>query len=520
MLRNNLTFILVTPSRLSDKQGKGWEAERLALLTPLGATTKDYTTTVPATPANVARLLKLLPQWKKEGARVNGYGYREELVDDERSPIEWFLLEPTGTHYEAFENWWEDLEQPIQTLADYVSVRADRLRAGVHVAGGYLMVYVSERFKAVIEAHRLTGIEFVWVRDVGKYRAVQWYYPVCAKGLGRGLDAPFIDAAKLNGRGYQTLDPRGRHGQTSAEPTQYRRDAYPANPAVLKLLGLLRSMELLKRPDEWDSVPRFQRKYLPNTDFAYTVRDMTDYGDGSLRRHRGLAVNRKARDVLKAHGLVSDDQCRPVLILPRPPRGVEDLDRRYGPAPLAFSAERLARIRELEAAAWAEHLAHSKPARAPDLDRSLSLLRSEKRRAPKGFAKPAAPKAIAEASKALGAPVPAAWQKVLGVSNGGRIENSALAAGQAVLITPAEKLARSCRDEADYYSEIGAKRSKSWLPVITTEIGDSVWLDTARIKPGGDCRVVLVSHETGEEDREWPGVAEFLEELLTARGVE
>ena len=51
--------------------------------------------------------------------------------------------------------------------------------------------------------------------------------------------------------------------------------------------------------------------------------------------------------------------------------------------------------------------------------------------------------------------------------------------------------------------------------IMHTEIGDSIWLDTAKQKPNDDCRVVLMSHETGEEERDWPTVAEFLEELLT-----
>jgi hypothetical protein len=51
--------------------------------------------------------------------------------------------------------------------------------------------------------------------------------------------------------------------------------------------------------------------------------------------------------------------------------------------------------------------------------------------------------------------------------------------------------------------------------IIHAELGDSIWLDTAQPKPGGDCRVVLMSHETWAEERDWPTVAEFLEELLT-----
>jgi hypothetical protein len=99
------------------------------------------------------------------------------------------------------------------------------------------------------KANRLTGIEFVWIRDIGKYRAVQWYFPVCSKCLGRGLDASFIDAIRLSGKGYQTLDPRGRHGQTSAERKQCKREAFPSDPAVRQLLRLLRSMELLNLPE-------------------------------------------------------------------------------------------------------------------------------------------------------------------------------------------------------------------------------------------------------------------------------
>jgi hypothetical protein len=56
----------------------------------------------------------------------------------------------------------------------------------------------------------------------------------------------------------------------------------------------------------------------------------------------------------------------------------------------------------------------------------------------------------------------------------------------------------------------------SLVVVMRTEIGDSVWLDTCATKPDGDCRVVLMSHETGEEEREWSSVADFLEDLLTA----
>src|SRR6516225_1898847 len=107
MLCNVVHFILVYPDGLSEKKGKAWQEEHLALLGPLGAETEDHVTTIDATPAHVAQLLKLLQQRRKEGARVNGYGYGEELVDEEPTPVEWFTVRRSSSDHEAFENEWE-----------------------------------------------------------------------------------------------------------------------------------------------------------------------------------------------------------------------------------------------------------------------------------------------------------------------------------------------------------------------------------------------------------------------------
>jgi hypothetical protein len=512
MIRTVVSFLLLAPEGLSQRKEKEWDKEHETILKRLGAKLTirgDYE--VEATRPRIAELLSLLQQWRRQGARVNGYGLAEVLVDDDKTPVEWFIVDPTGrSNDEGLETLCWDLQEPVVDDDIHLRIRADRMKPGVHVAGWSPLLYVSERFKAVVEAHRLTGIEFVWCRDVGKYRAPQWYLPICQQGLGRGLDHPWIDATKLSGEGSQALDPAGRHGQSSAFAEQYKRDAGPGDSLVKKLLRLLRSMELLKRPPDFDSFPRYLRKYLPDTDFAYTIQNMYD------SRQRGLAMNRKARDLLKANRIVTEDLCTPLLILNRPPKGVENLDRRHGTAEPAFSPEQMARIRELETTARAKHLANPKPPRAPDLVRSLALLRSRKRSTPMTFCKPATPKMIEEAGRALGAPIPEPWQNVLRLTNGGKIENSPLASDQACLIIPADKLAASQREEMKYYKDIRAELPKTLVLAMQTEIGDSVWLDTARQKPDGDCRVVLMSHETGEEEREWSSVAEFLEELLTA----
>src|SRR5207249_4287100 len=119
------------------------------------------------------------------------------------------------------------------------------------------------------------------------------------------------------------------------------------------------------------------RKFLPQTDFAYTVEDLQ--GEDEITRARGLAFNRNTKDLLIANRLVREDECIGVLVLDKPYKGAELLDKKYGkPEPL-FTPEKLAELRAKEAAAWAEHVRNPKPVRAPNLARSLALLKVRKR---------------------------------------------------------------------------------------------------------------------------------------------
>jgi SMI1 / KNR4 family (SUKH-1) len=514
MIRYVLQFCLTSPEDLSEKEsekwGKKWDAKLKPLtiwMTSLGDCQVDLT-------VHGQELLEFLQKVRKEGGRiVVPLDLHEKVVDDEQSSVEWFIIDPeymgdfNESINDAFESWISDYRKLL-------NVKADKIKPGVNVSGWTPETYVSERFKEVVEKYRLTGIEFFWMKDMGKYRATQWYLPICHKFLGRGLDHPWIDIAKVIKKGWMLLDPRGRSGMDVADGELLRRGAATEEPLLKQLFPLIRSMERLKRAPTCWFRGRYLRKYLPDTDFAYTIEDSHERSLWISRR-RGLAMNRKARDLLKANRLVSDNECKHLLIMDRAPKGVENLDKRYGPAEPLFSSEQLTLLRELEAKAWAQHVAYPKPPRAPDLKRSLSLLRARKRQSPKDFAKPANAKSIEETGKTLSRKIPAAWQQVLRITNGGRIDKSPLAAGHACIIMPLKDLPEWQKTESEYYRGIGAELPDSMLFIIHTEIGDSIWLDTAKQKSDGDCRVVLMSHETGEEERDWPTVAEFLEELLT-----
>ena len=60
---------------------------------------------------------------------------------------------------------------------------------------------MSEQVKALVEREGLSGLELLWLPDVGRAEAMQWYLPIPAEPLGRGLDHPWFDPSSLNREG-------------------------------------------------------------------------------------------------------------------------------------------------------------------------------------------------------------------------------------------------------------------------------------------------------------------------------
>ena len=335
MIRYVLRFCLCSPEGLSGQAEKVWYKKQEPVLTALGEKLTSWDWRADVTPPRTGAFLNWLRQVRREGARVNGPVIEEKLVADGTPPAEWFELDPK---YEG------DLQTLVwnseDRVADYLTflrLHADRMKPVNHVAGWGPFVYVSARFKAVVEASKLGGIEFIWCPDVGKHRAPQWYLPICSHSLGRGLDHPWFDTKALD-------DPGQRCGIEYVRAELCRRNARFSHPRLKELATLLRSMEVLKRRPEVDSFPRYLRKYVPDADFARTSEEF------------GLAMNCKARAILKRERVITDDDLIPTLILDRAPKGVPDLDRRYGPPAPPFSLEQLTAIRRQESDAWANQV--------------------------------------------------------------------------------------------------------------------------------------------------------------------
>jgi hypothetical protein len=518
VLRRTLFFSLDPHQKnlwQDDKRHRAWAEEVRKALQPL--VDKVYRNPAPdffidLDSPKLPQLVKTIEGLRKRKVARMGSGHIEEsLVEDDETRLEWFVLRPKA----EFEEWAtpREADWPALHRLGVPTTRADRMKHGVHVAGSG--PFVSERVKAVLEEGGVTGIELVWIPDVGKYAAPQWYLAIGQRSLGRGLDHPWFDPSKFRTRNIdrrkydQPTDPTWRYGVVEYFfRAQFRSGAGYGDRVTDRLISMFRQTLL-----HVVSYRRVLRKYLPDTDFGYVWRDVESL------RGRALCFNRKARDLLVDAGLVAEDECQGVEVLDRRYPGAELLDTLPGgpggPGPRYSTAE-LAEIRAEEAAYRAQYATESRPAREEaDAGRAIDGAKKRKkspRVKPDGAA---SEEAIRKAGEALPAPIPPAWQEFLRTLGGAYIRKCVLTDGEAESAFAAPHELAELQSDLSWIAEsMEPDEAAGLLWVGGTGFGDGVALDAGSITPEGECRVLLISHETMEAAREWDSVAAFLEELL------
>ncbi|AZN39921.1 hypothetical protein [Paenibacillus albus] len=117
-------------------------------------------------------------------ARTNNLIFRDNCGYEQRSDdAEWFKYVPTKT------------VESISYQGKLICCEAYKILPDIDVGTVHTAdLAVSEKFKRVVEENQLTGIEFIWYKDIGKFAPPkQWYMPVVTSFIGRGLDAPWVD---------------------------------------------------------------------------------------------------------------------------------------------------------------------------------------------------------------------------------------------------------------------------------------------------------------------------------------
>ena len=280
----------------------------------------------------------------KSGAVALGEArLRESLTAAELEACEWFALENRFFKGDPGFSVWDD----------YPSCRSAAIPDGIHL---FADVVCSAAFRAVVEAQRLRGLEFLRVKEKSRKPKLAWHVAVALAPLGQGVDHPWFDRPRWER--YLREHAALTHDQDPTRPPGHfrggwvRDDAYRSDPLLARLLRLL--PEKSEEPLEGLTLlplARYSRAHLPAADFAYVP--LCPDGPnraGKLFRFRRLCASRRARDALIDTGLLRERDAEPLLIVDAPPAGAPDLDRLHPPVPPTYTDAELAALRAAELA--------------------------------------------------------------------------------------------------------------------------------------------------------------------------
>ena len=451
------------------------------------------------------RIMKMVEGLKSAHIGYLGSGILiEKLTEGEMEESEWFMI---YTRY----------SDALNQFDEYPTCKAYQCPPMVHILNHN---QVSERFKQVVEDNDLSGLDFLWFKDVGKYKAPQWFWAIPHQPLGHGLDHEWFDRNRYRDYALSPNSPLDEgmkrtlskdlikeyvKGETHFDSRYFKSDWTTGADEIDDLLSLFLTDSSGRL--NVHSIPRYQRKYLPTTDFVYVWNI-----PGT-----SLCINRKARDILYDNKIIVDGELIGILQHDNVPKGTENLDKeRQFPYPLSYRKDSgpdfLSNLKEKEKKLLKEFLKIKKPIRKPNIKRSLQILRKSKKNRPDDFKRGISKKKLDEAIQQLSYKLPIYWMDALKISNGGWFginkEN------YTCEIT-------SVQDLNQFHFEINRDRKMSdedynekLIYFGQSDCGDYFAFKKEEQSGLQDCPVHLISHEDFSLMREWEGIADFLESIL------
>jgi len=478
-------------------------------------------TEVELTPKNIEMLLEKFAELKERKIAYPSAGHIHEELSKALVPeCEWFSIDaPYLNQYDG----------ELVLDKGYPFSKAYKYPPYLHIQGHF----VSEDFKTLVEKEKLTGVDFLWAEDRGKYAAKQWYAMRATHAMGRGFDSPWFDG-KIYKKFQTELDPKvfieqaakGGYPINGEKYLQSKIAEYEKNFSDIYRTGItyfpavavgdrLSNQPLMDRLMHHFSltggmvdglvistVPRFLKKHLPQTDFAYFWDTV-----GNIR----LCFNKKTKELLLGHSLIKERDIRPLAIYDNLPEDCMDLadDAEYPPS--IYTDKEFKALKKEEKERRAKFDKKELPRRMPNMKNTLKLLRHTKKEQDDKSVKGISKKKITEFEESMTISLPEYWLDVLKISNGGEygVEDRL-----DCIIVPLYELEAFHADEVDHRKKVDEDYVAQYTYFASTVTGDSYAFDKKPSKGAKDAKVILISHEDFSIEREWGNIADFLETIL------
>jgi len=484
-------------------------------------------TEIELTPKNIQMLLEAFKELKEKRVVYPSAGHIYETLSEESvTESEWFSIRT-----DTVNNYEKDL-----TIDDgYPFSKAYQYPPYVHIQGHF----VSEDFKALVEKEKLTGVDFLWAEDKGKYVAKQWYAMRATQAIGRGFDTPWFDNAiykefqtvsspkafveKMVKDGY-TIDgekylhtKRAEYEQTFSKKNRIGITYFPAvavgdrlssNPLLNNLIHQFSLIGGLVNGLVISTVPRFLEQYLPQSDFAYYWKGADSEGH---QAERVLCFRKKVKELLLSNAMIKEETISPLAIYDRLPEGCMDLANNTEYPPSIYTDEVFNALKNEEQIRREKFNKKNLPRRVPNIKNTLKLLRHTKKEQADSSLKGMSKKKIEEFIESMEIILPTYWLEVLKISNGGEYGSKE---GYDCILIPLAKIELFHLDEVKYRKQIDENYEEEYTYFASTVTGDSYAFIKAPSLEVQDTKVVLISHEDFSIIREWESIADFLESIL------
>ncbi len=431
-------------------------------------------------------------------ARFDGYCTLSQRLED-RDNNKWYELKATKPF-------------SAEDYSEIITCKADKMPPNTHIAYGFLYnIFFSERFVNVVKENHLSGIDFLWVKDIGRFQASQWFLPVVINALGRGIDHPWFDVATLKGSSSnQPFEPEFRCGICNFRASQIKKNHVFENPLHSNIISLF-NPEILSII----SYKRFLQSYTPNTDFAFIwhstdfERKRGDYGifyqdNDMVCKQRGLCISKRAKDILIANKLITYSNLEPIEILENVPDNIAVLDNK-APLPTPFYSCGDIELPELKKKLeidWINYNSKPKPVKKITFKQALKYLAEEKRSRPDDFCKALNKNEISISKIEL----PEYWIEVLKKSNGCFLND------ECTLI-PLREIQQFSQDKQKYMEKVDEEFIQNLVHVASSVDGD--WYSLMITSEEHiDSKVMRISHETCQPSQEWDTIAMFIYDML------
>jgi hypothetical protein len=405
---------------------------------------------------------------------------------------------PEDKEYEWYEvksesSLWEYIDFYKYDNIDMENVKAYKIDPTADVAnGGFYNSYVSERFKALVENEGFTGLNFLWIKDIGKYEAKQWYTPVALSPIGKGIDHPWFDTSTLIGSdSWQPLNEPFRTGVYHFNNKQIKNEIKIENEITRKIIDLFEKVELTIV-----STRKYLKQFLPNSDFAFYWNQEDVIKNGITRKQRGLCINNRVKKRLLEKRILTSSEFQPLHIVENFDN-IEILDSsgEY-PEPL-YSMGQIEKVRDYLSNEFAKFCKRERPKYAVKFKEALKHLKKAKKKRDGDFQK---------GLKINDLTVPEVYREVLKITNGGILDlevtihayNDLKPFGDEI-----KGILERYGDIKEKYFHFGFSPSGDWFSLNISQSSDDY------------LTVVRFSHETNDIIHKWKNIAFFISDVLT-----